>query len=739
MNIQTIFFLAFFATFTHCMLSAQELTPSIVADFIIDGKQLDDPFIGGLNAPQLSNVDFNNDGLEDVLIFDRIGSVIIPMLRTTDGFEFDPIYVENFPVIEHFLLMKDYNADGIADIFCYSTEPGVPGVSVYIGKYTNDRIDFDLFTYPDYEFQVLNFELANGSFSNIAVLNTDIPSIEDIDGDGDLDIITFNFLGGYVEYYQNLVVERGESLDGFYFLKVEDCYGGIYESGLSEFVELADAPGECANTLMNGDLATRHAGSTVLSIDYDQDGDYELLLGDLSFNNITLLENGGTVEEAWFSKQIVNYPDGGVEPVDIPIFPGAFYVDINGDDVKDFVAAPNNINNSLDTKNVWYYVNDGANDLLDLSLVTKDLFGRDMVDLGTTTSPTFVDVNADGLLDLVVGIETTFVAFGERDGRLNLFLNEGSATEPVFNLVDENWLDFRRFNSDAYDFMPTFADLDNDGDLDLYAGETNGHIYFVENIAGAGMPMEFGPIIPNWLDIDVGKIAAPLFYDADKDGLLDLIIGERNGNINFYKNIGNKNSPNYDIEISAIGNVEIFGQIDTRTPPFIVGYSKPIIIPTKDGDILITGTGTGNLEVYGLNSDLESKFPLLNESLGNLRVGIQTAPAFADINGDGIYEAMIGNRRGGLSGFQTNIRKESVSTSGVERDSTLKLRSNLVRDRIQLADELPAEMTIYSVLGQLVGATITADALDISDLTSGIYFVYLKRGNVQNTVKFVKH
>ena len=732
-------FLFFCLTFSFVSIaSTQELLQENIADFRIDGTLIDDPFIGGLNAPQFSNVDFNNDGLMDVLVFDRIGSVVIPMLRTNDGFRFDPSYAENYPEIDNFLLMKDYNSDGIADIFSYSTEPGVPGISVYKGKYTNDKIDFDLFTYPDYDFQVLNFELANGSFSNIAVLNTDIPSIEDIDGDGDLDIVTFNFLGGYLEYYQNLVLERGESIDGFYFLKVDDCYGGAYESGLTDTIQLADAPGDCANMLTSEEVITRHAGSTVLSIDYDQDGDFEVLLGDLSFNNITLLENGGTVEDAWFSKQIINYPDLAAEPVNIAIFPGAFYVDIDGDEVKDFVAAPNNINSSFDTENVWYYRNNGENDLPDLTLESKALFGRDMIDLGTNTSPTFADVNGDGLMDLVVGNETTYVPFGERNGRLYLFLNIGTASSPEFELTDENWLDFQQYNSAAYDFIPTFADLDSDGDLDLYTGETNGHIFFVENIAGAGQPMDFAPIVPNYLDIDVGKISAPTFHDMDNDGLLDLLVGERNGNINFYKNIGTATAPNFNPDINAAGNVEILGQIDTRDPPFIVGYSKPIIVKTENGDMLLTGTGHGALKIYGLQADLNSTFPILNESVGDIKIGDQVAPAVADINSNGKYEIILGNRRGGLSGYSSDISEMPVSINGLSKQVKISLRSTLVQETIQIAGSLPAEMTVFSALGQQLISNKMTHQIDISALTPGIYFVNMKRGEMQNTVKFVK-
>ena len=718
---------------------AQEFVAEDIAAFRVNGVDLSSPFAGGLNSAQFSNVDFNEDGETDVLIFDRIGSAIIPMIRENGAYRFDPSFVQNFPDIENFLLMKDYNDDGIADIFCYSTEPGVGGISVYRGKYTNGIIDFDIVTDPDYPFQVLSFRQSNGADVNINVLNSDIPSIEDVDGDGDLDVITFNFLGGFVEYYQNLTLEQGGDINAFNFILADNCYGGIFESGLTEEIELPDFEGDCANNFAPDVVSTRHAGSTVLSLDYDGDGDYELLLGDLAFNNITLLVNSATTTTAYFDQQILRYPNQASEAVDIPIFPSAFYVDIDGDGIRDFVASPNNINNTLDTENnVWYYRNSGADNNPDLELTSKNLFGENMIDVGTIASPTYADVNADGLLDLVIGSETRFAEGGEKDGRLYLYLNVGSATEPIFELEDTNWLDFQRFNSLAFNFNPTFADLDSDGDLDLYVGEANGTIFQVINNGGQGRPMDFGNIIPNYLELDPGQISSPTFYDVDNDGLLDLVVGERNGNINFYKNTGTSTQPFFNADLEAPENSDFFGQIDTRIFGFNVGHSKPHFVETENGTALIVGTAHGALQMYELNDDIESEFTLLDESMGNLRIGEQIDVAFEDINNDGFYEVLVGNRRGGISGFSTDIRAVTTSSTPNPAREMISLLSTLVRDRIQLKNPINTDFMVYSTLGQLVLSNKNTTSIDVSGLTPGIYFVILERNGIQYTEKFVK-
>lgn len=361
-----------------------------------------------------------------------------------------------------------------------------------------------------------------------------------------------------------------------------------------------------------------------------------------------------------------------------------------------------------------------------------------MLDLGTITSPTFADVNGDNLLDLVVGTETTFVTGGEKDARLYLFLNVGTQTEPIFELTDENWLDFQRFNSLAFDFIPTFADLDTDGDLDLYVGETNGSIFEVINTAGPGAAMTFGQIKPSFDSLDVGKISAPTFYDADNDGLLDLIIGERNGNINFIKNVGTSTNPEFNPDLEDSANSDFYGQVDTRVFPFIVGHSKPAFLETEDGPVLVTGTVHGALQIYEVSSDIGSKFTLINDELGDIRIGEQVAPSFVDINNDGFYEAFIGNRRGGLSGFRTDIKVATVSSNQTQTKPDIKLVSNLVSDMLQVQDNLAVSMTVYSTLGQELVQKTFASELNISSLNAGVYFVLLEKEGIQTTQKFVK-
>ena len=81
----------------------------------------------------------------------------------------------------------------------------------------------------------------------------------------------------------------------------------------------------------------------------------------------------------------------------------------------------------------------------------------------------------------------------------------------------------------------TFADIDNDGDYDVFLGSCGGGIYFQQN--------DGTPESPSWIfltsnydSVDVGYNSAPAFSDIDNDGDSEMFIGERYGGIYFYRN-----------------------------------------------------------------------------------------------------------------------------------------------------------------------------------------------------------
>jgi hypothetical protein len=727
-----------------------QITGRLAVEFIIDGNTLANPLTGGLNAPQLSEVDLDEDGLMDLYIFDRIGNRHLTFLNSGESsgniYTYAPEFEANFPSVNGWLLLRDYDGDGIMDIFAYSDQI-VSGVIVFKGFYEDGKINFIRINFDEL-LNMIFVPIPSGGSTQLYISEIDVPAIDDIDCDGDLDIMTFSVGGGYIDWYKNVSVESGFGMDSLHYELETNCWGGIFESGISNELNLAAVPGDCFEGFWDGEIVDeRHAGSTLLTFDRDGDGDKELALGDISFTNLILLDNGGDCEEAWFNDQESNFPAEDVA-VDMPIFPAGFYLDVDNDGLKDLLVSPNSTTASEDFNALWFYKNTGSTSLPNFDLQQKNFLIDQMVDFGSGAQPAFVDYNADGLLDLVVGNYSYFVPFGERDPRLFLFLNTGTAEDPEFTLEDDDFLGMSQYAQSSYNFAPTFGDLDGDGDKDIIIGEQFGQLFYGENTAGPGNPISITGVTYNYLEINVGQASVPQVVDLNRDGLKDLVIGEKNGNVNYFVNTGTTTSPAFESDPSVAPNNFFLGGIDTRIPGYSTGHSAPFIIDSEtEGFKIYTGSEIGRIEVYsGIDGNLDGTFVAETENFGALAEGIRTHLVMEDLNNDGLLEVILGNFAGGLEIFGTDIPKYvNVATENPNVLTGLRVFPNPANDKINLLldneqDFTEKSITIYDKLGrQCFNTDWDSNAIDlnVSNFASGVYFIEIISNGQQLVEKLV--
>jgi|APTNR8051073442_1049403.scaffolds.fasta_scaffold02397_8 hypothetical protein len=735
--------LVVFLFFATCSTTFGQAFERLNIPFRVDGKNLKFPLAGGLNAPQPSAVDLNNDGLPDLYVFDREGNRQLTFINTgvsgESSYAFAPQYAANFPDIENWVLLRDYNNDGAMDIFAYPDQP-VGGIIAYRGYFENNQLKFQRFNFNT-PFNIIFFPLPNGSTTQIYVSTIDYPAIDDLDCDGDLDIATFNIAGGYVEMYANRSVEMGYGRDSLIFRFVENCWGGIYENAFSPKVEIGSAPGVCAGNFTGEDepLSFRHSGSTLLTYDGDGDGDKELILGDITYNSINYLTNNGNCQEAWFTQQDTMFPSYNLS-ADIPVFPVAFYLDVNNDGKKDLLVAPNSRQSSDSYNALWYYKNVNTAQQPSFSFQQKNFLIEDMVDLGSGAYPVFVDYNADGLKDLVVGNYSYYLPLGEKDARLFLYENTGTANSPSFELVDDDWLGMSQFSSSAtFAFAPAFGDIDDDGDLDLVIGEQNGALFFAQNTAGPGNPLAFAPVQYNSFGIDVGQASVLQIVDLDEDGINDLVIGEKNCNLNFAKGLGDGT---FEAVFPGLGGV------NACAPGYLDGNAHPRFLKIGDSWKLFLGTNNGAIKTYGnIESNLLGTFTLEETGYGNLKEGHQTHLDFEDIDADGWLDMVIGNFSGGISIFRTDIEALLVDTKAPELESTqLAVYPNPASG--ELSVELKSNETgekqffLYDTAGRLLAGNQQHDnlwRLNVEDFSAGLYFVkVISRQGVFSTAVIIQ-
>lgn len=729
-------------------IHAQYISRMDIDFYTQEGQLLANALTGGLNAPQMSEVDLNNDGTMDLYIFERIGDKHLTFLNEgSEGevkYVYAPEYETSFPPVEGWALLRDYNQDGAMDIFAYADQI-VSGVMVYRGYYEDGKLKFERHNF-DEQLNMIFFPLPSGGRTQLYVSEIDIPAIDDIDCDGDLDIVTFSVGGGYIDFFKNMSVEDGFGFDSLHFEMETNCFGGIFESGISNDLNLAASPGECYEGFVEETVDDRHSGSTLVTFDMNNDGAKELALGDISFTNLILLNNGGSCEETWFNEQEINFP-AETESVDLPIFPAGYYLDMDNDGVKDMIVSPNSTNAAEDYNVMWFYKNTNTNEFPEFQLQQKDLMIEEMVDHGSGAKPAFVDYNADGLLDLVVGNYSYFVPFGDRDPRLFLYLNTGTESEPAFTLEDDDFLNMSQFSQSSYNYAPTFGDLDGDGDLDLIVGEEYGHLFYAENTAGAGNPMEFGTVTYNYFEINVGKVSTPQVVDLNRDGVKDLVIGEKNGNVNFFVNTGTPTAPEFNPDPAMPPNNFLLGEIDTRIPGYSTGHSAPFIYDSEDGYKLLTGSEIGRIEYYtNIDGNLEGAFTASADTFGGILEGIRTNLVLEDINNDGMLEMFVGNFRGGLVAYGTDIPK-FINTSVYEDAKKIGLTvfpnpaSESLIIRTSEFSDVQKEAVVYDVNGKVLLSQnwqgLTGN-INISILSSGIYFVKVQMGDVVSVERFVK-
>ena len=128
-----VFFLFFLMSLLLKPILAQEYFERNTSVQVFDklNNQYAQPWVGGINHIQVSEIDLNLDGINDFFTFDRAGNKISTFINqgipSTIAYIFAPEYKDSLPKLHDWVLFRDYNFDGKMDIFTYSSG----GAAVY--------------------------------------------------------------------------------------------------------------------------------------------------------------------------------------------------------------------------------------------------------------------------------------------------------------------------------------------------------------------------------------------------------------------------------------------------------------------------------------------------------------------------------------------------------------------------------------------------------------------------------
>jgi hypothetical protein len=235
-----------------------------------------------------------------------------------------------------------------------------------------------------------------------------------------------------------------------------------------------------------------------------------------------------------------------------------------------------------------------------LNLGPEEIVQADGVDILVSgySVPSFVDWNNDGLSDLVVG-----EGGGGYTGKVRVYLNVGTDSNPLFSTysyAQSSGGDLTCTPSGCMGCFPRVVYWDADDRKDLLIGQADGTVKIYLNIGTDTAPtFDAG----QWLNtrsttLDVGNRATPDFVDWNNDGLTDLVVGGLDGYIHIYLNSGSTGGipPSFDTMFST-GYLALQGEEYLRVP---TDRSSPVIMDF-DGDgkkDILTGNTEGQLFFY---------------------------------------------------------------------------------------------------------------------------------------------
>lgn len=715
------------------------------------------PFAGGFANPQFLHFDIDLDGKMDLLIFDRGDDQLLPFLNRTEGegirYQYQGKYRRLFPDFERSLLSVDYDRDGRMDLFSSyrSEETGTFTYQVHRNTSTADSLQLQL------AYQPLIAEYISYT-SDFWTFPIDIPIFEDVDGDGDIDVLQFSIFGDYVHYFKNHSQERGYGNDSIILIWEDQCWGKFKESAFDNEITL----GATCNEIRKTTSSAKHSGATMSLFDYNGDGDFDLFLGDIEYNSIVHLENGKSdfnhFRDTMIS-QVRTFPEE--DPIDIENFPATFFLDVDNDGVQDLVVAPQAMQVSKNLDQVWYYKNHGeAGGQADFKLQKKGFLQDEMLDFGGYSHPVLVDFDGDGDLDLIVAHAGEFTENLNETGQLDYYENiqeDDGVAVFVKRRADLMGLSNRMLNGLA----PSFQDLNDNGLPDLVIGSANGRLMHFENLGlGEDGHYIFELQTESYASIDVGSYSTPTFGDLNDNGKVDLLVGDASGRVHFYPNEGTKDEPIYNNGSIIEGLARNRGG---QVAPTLADISG-------DGSLdLLLGRQFGFLDYYQNFPDQLDRnvFERTTDYMAHdfhperdaSKFGRFINAAAGDLDGDGLPDLMLGNFKGGLIFLGSSdvyrevpFDRDLTSTNSIPtQDFAIKAYPNPVSERLQV--EIKSENhlgnePVYLILRDVNGRItkqyqIKPDKnmekdLNFQYLNSGLYILEVKHATHQSFHKIIK-
>ncbi|WP_194777154.1 T9SS type A sorting domain-containing protein [Pararhodonellum marinum] len=427
-----------FFLFSFCAFSQTAFRFDHTKRMTVDGVGLKMPFAGGINAAQLQTMDINGNGLEEFITWDINARMLLVFEKSGESYVANPELAYFFPEdINGFLVLADFDGDGRKDLFT-STPFGIKA-------YRNTSQAGA--TRPTWEVSQPFLRMDSGV--NIQANNLDIPLLVDLDGDGDLDIVTFNFAtGDILQFYRNTSVERKGTPDMDGFASPVIRWGGFEFCDCGSFTFGITCAGVPFGRLEDYEESSRiqHAGGhSMLYEDFNGDGIRDLLLGRDECNTLYYLPNSGNNINPIFETFETALPGLGSLP-EFPIFHVASLID--GDLIISSNASAMGSDLNIDFAQTLYQY---KGDMGSYTFHSPAFLQQEMLDLGENTRPFYQGNSVSGELMLAANSFLSDTVLGRvylfelRDGDFEL-KNQDLLSLSSLALLDIQFQEFQGWN-----------------------------------------------------------------------------------------------------------------------------------------------------------------------------------------------------------------------------------------------------------------------------------------------------
>jgi gliding motility-associated-like protein len=475
----------------------------------------------------------------------------------------------------------------------------------------------------------------NGQYNNAH------QALGDIDGDGDLDVLMGNSRGYANGSYTGEALTLFRNNGGTDFTQ-EDAYSNL--------------PG--IPTFFYGD---NDVSPTLF--DLDGDGDLDLFVGNGSFgysgqirffenNDIDLPSDAVLGDNIGFTEQTgANNPFNGI---DKGYNASVTFVDLDGDGDNDAVIGS--------SSGIDFFENN--------SNVFTERFGKEnpfaTLDFGFDPAPTTADIDGDGFLDVVIGekySQSLFYFLNAQNGTLTEIKGSSNPFENILGTSDDKP-------------VPAFADIDNDGDLDLFVTIDYYQIYplpdiarieFFRNTGSNIFVNESSPITTN----ENNTVFSTSVGDFDNDSDFDALVGGYSilgsgFNLQFIENQGTPTTPVFALTDPASSPTNGFNISDNYLKPVFVDLDHDgdldvvsgVHADSYSGQLLFFNNDSGDLNFQtGVNS------PFFDSGAGvNFDFGEDSHPAFIDIDNDDDLDVLIGLNSGQITYLENQNEPPLLTT-----------------------------------------------------------------------------